>query len=87
VTDPIVREFTDREGLRWTARRFEPTLGAPMSDAHARGWLTFEAVKTGERRRLLPAPADWETCSEARLLAYFAAARRVPPRPKSGPLP
>ncbi len=93
--DTVVREFTDAEGLRWTVRRFLPTLGpalgpafgpTPRSDADLPGWLTFECVPTGWLRRLAPAPADWETCDEETLLRYFASARHVPRRRK-GPIP
>ena len=94
--EPVVREFTDAAGLRWTVRRFEsqfgqligPAFGPPLvSDATSSAWLTFECVPTGWRRRLSPVPDDWETCSEARLLEYFESARHVRRRPKSGPLP
>jgi hypothetical protein len=92
---PVVRIFTDPEGLRWTARRFESTLGAalgpvfgarPRSDANG-AWLTFECVTNGWLRRLVPVPEGWEDCDEATLRGHFAAARRVRVRPKSGPLP
>lgn len=97
-SDPLVRRFTDPgTGLAWAARRFEPTLGGVpsagaagaglLSDGHARGWLTFECETTGWLRRLVPAPDDWSSCDEARLLEHFGAARRVPRRKRSGPLP
>ena len=94
--EPVVRELTDAAGLRWTVRRFEsqsgqligPRLGPPLvCDRTSGSWLTFECVPTGWLRRLSPAPEDWATCSEARMLEYFASARHVRRRPKSGPLP
>jgi hypothetical protein len=91
----VVRPFTDETGLRWTVRRFEPTLGGLLGPragaglaADARGaWLTFECESTGWLRRLSPVPRGWEDCDEATLRGYFDAARRVRARPKSGPLP
>ncbi len=92
----MVREFTDAAGLRWTVRRFGSSLGrvlgptfgpAPVSDTMSGDWLTFECEPTGWLRRLTPVPDDWETCSEAQLLEYFASGRHVRRRPKSGPLP
>lgn len=91
-----IREFTDGRGLRWSVRRFEPELGpalggprpwALVSDAAARGWLTFECAPTGWLRRLAPVPDGWESCDEATLLHYFESARHVRSRGKSGPLP
>ena len=91
----VVRELTDAAGLRWTVRRFLPTLGPalgpafgaqPMSDQGLPGWLTFECEPTGWLRRLTPVPADWETCDEPTLRGYLEAARHVPRRRK-GPLP
>ena len=90
-----IREFVDDQGLRWTVRRFLPTLGSalggssgstPRSDADLPGWLTFECDPTGWLRRLAPVPADWETCDEATLRRYFEAARHMPRRSR-GPLP
>lgn len=40
-----------------------------------RGWLCFESAE--ERRRLSPVPDDWESCSEAVLIGYCAAAQRA----------
>ncbi|MBV9772337.1 MAG: hypothetical protein JO040_00205 [Gemmatimonadetes bacterium] len=45
------------------------------------GWLCFQA---GERkRRLVPVPADWESCSEQKLFLLYRAASTVRGRPGS----
>ncbi|MFL5582708.1 MAG: hypothetical protein ACJ8AO_20275 [Gemmatimonadaceae bacterium] len=94
--EPTVRRFTDADGLHWRVRRFEQTLGEsygavsgswPVAGSLARDWLTFACFETGWLRRLTPVPDDWETCGEAELRRYHAAARHVRQLPKSGPLP
>jgi hypothetical protein len=72
-----VRRFTDRAGYAWRVRRFTPTGAAStLSPDHARGWLTF-VRDDGERRRLVPAPDDWETMPEDALRYALDAARQV----------
>lgn len=46
------------------------------------GWLCFESQ--GEKRRLVPVPANWDTCSEAQLVAYWAQAETVSQREAPG---
>ena len=71
------RRFTDQAGRVWSVRRFVPrTPSALLSSAHADGWLTFER-DDGERRRLVPALADWETLPDELLRSALAAARPV----------
>ena len=93
--DPVVRGFTDADGLHWSARQFEPrsdvlTGAIPgsfgVADLLTRAWLTFECQESSDLRRLAPAPADWATCDEARLRDYLAEARQVRRRPMTGPL-
>ena len=40
---------------------------------YSRGWLTFLAG--GERRRLVPIPAGWETADDAHLRLYLGNAK------------
>ena len=71
------REFVDADGRTWSVRQFTPTAPSSLlSSAHASGWLTFER-DDGERRRLVPAPADWQTLPEEALVHALAAARPV----------
>ena len=43
------------------------------------GWLVFQSER--EKRRLMPAPGDWEQCDEERLRLMLRAAR--PARPST----
>jgi len=72
----MLREFTDKKGIRWKAYDVYPTgpssavLGGPVdandrvnafpSRNHAHGWLCFESRE--EKRRLTPIPVEWELC-------------------------
>jgi hypothetical protein len=53
------------------------------------GWLCFEAgpADAAQRRRLVPIPPAWETCSDTELRAYLAQAvpaRRSARSPEAG---
>jgi len=39
------------------------------------GWLCFESAN--EKRRLVPPPRDWSTCSEAKLAQYLKSAKPI----------
>lgn len=39
------------------------------------GWLCFESAE--EKRRLVPPPSDWTTCSEERLAEYLKSAKPI----------
>lgn len=43
-------------------------------------WLVFQS-SDGERRRLVPAPADWAQCDTFTLERWMMRAERVPPAP------
>lgn len=75
--DARSRRFVDDAGRAWQVRIFAPaTAPALLSAAHARGWLTFEC-EDGERRRLVPAPDDWDTLADDALAIALASARPV----------
>ena len=61
-------EFTDRTGRSWrvwhTVPRLAELLTALPQDWKG-GWLTFECG--GDKRRLAPFPAEWETLPASRL--------------------
>jgi hypothetical protein len=76
VTEPYHRTLTDAAGRTWVVRKFSPSTGVALTPDHARGWLTFER-DDGERRRLVPAPDDWERMTDAALSAAIEVARPV----------
>ncbi|MBW3628259.1 MAG: hypothetical protein KY464_03075 [Gemmatimonadetes bacterium] len=39
------------------------------------GWLCFESAE--EKRRLVPPPRDWSTCSDAKLAQYLRSAMPI----------
>lgn len=47
--------------------------GFSLTPGLERGWLCFEC--TDEKRRLVPAPRDWDTCSDETLAEYLRAAK------------
>lgn len=64
------REFTDKSARRWTVWAVHPTTVAKgrhvaVQAEFARGWLTCETP--GEKRRIAPIPAGWESMSDAEL--------------------
>jgi hypothetical protein len=80
-----MRAYLDREGTEWTVWKVQPHLPlyrerrrAGRAEGYAgeerrrgdlqQGWLCFE--RGGERWRLYPIPAEWESCSETRLDLY-----------------
>jgi hypothetical protein len=82
-----LREFVDRSGREWKvwdvrpdelpkATRMEDYL-RPMVD----GWLVFESIDGGERRRVFPVPEDWPAMSDGELERLREVA---PPEPDTG---
>ena len=61
------RTLTDRDGATWRVWSTFPRDARTCLPGFEHGWLTFESLETGERRRLTPIPSDWETVSEDRL--------------------
>jgi hypothetical protein len=78
-----LREFFDRDGVRWkawdvTADQIHPKTRAEdyMHDL-VDGWLVFERTDAEEKRRLCPYPAAWEESSDDELLALWQQAEKV----------
>lgn len=62
-----VREFTDSRGDQWRAWDITPESLHPqtraedyLADAYRGGWVVFENLRTGERRRLGNYPMGWQ---------------------------
>ena len=91
-----LRHFADLRGIEWQVWAVRPSIReteAPEeldpTNAVKRvgvrpdfltGWLSFEA--RGDRRRLTPIPADWESASEDQLRAWLELAQVVGRRPR-----
>jgi hypothetical protein len=56
----------------WKVWATYPTVGKNYSSGFEEGWLTFEA--NGERCRLAPIPARWDTADERKLRLLLKAA-------------
>jgi len=83
-----LREFTDSTGRRWRVWDIRPEQmhAATRAEDHLQsvinGWLAFEPAAGGEKRRLAPIPARWDTATEAELDAMLERAepaRNEPP--------
>ncbi len=76
-----LREFTDEKGSRWRVWDIRPESmhSATRAEDHLQsvinGWLAFEPVGGGEKRRLAPIPARWEGATEAELGHLLEQAR------------
>ena len=83
------RTFTDSDGMLWEVWQVTPTsvqnaageIRGAVEPGYEQGWLCFEN-KSGEKRRLLPVPPDWQSYSETRLEALWEQAKSV--KKKSG---
>ena len=53
-------------------RRLNHRARVPVDDRFAQGWLVFRT--SGERRRLVPIPSDWESGSDESLRTWCAEA-------------
>jgi hypothetical protein len=78
-----LREFTDRTGCRWRVWDIRPeemhaaTRAEDYLQSVIHGWLAFEPVGGGEKRRLSPIPAGWERASEGELERMLDRAESV----------
>jgi hypothetical protein len=78
-----LREFTDRTGSRWRVWDIRPEQmhAAVRAEDHLQnvinGWLAFEPVGGGDKRRLSPIPGGWEGASEGELQRMLERAERV----------
>jgi hypothetical protein len=82
-----VREFQDEAGTSWrvwciTPEAIHPVTRAEdyLADCYQLGWLVFEAKSGGQKRRLCPYPAEWESASQAELRGFLAQSELVPAR-------
>ena len=75
-----LRDFTDQSGRRWRVWDIRPEQmhAATRAEDHLQnvinGWLAFEPAGGGEKRRLAPIPARWESATEAELGAMLERA-------------
>ncbi|MEO7455072.1 MAG: hypothetical protein ABIY52_02345, partial [Gemmatimonadaceae bacterium] len=80
------REFVDSVGVPWTVREItSPSLEGTLArvlehDRRKGGWLVFES-EDGDKRRLVPYPADWRTMTAFEIERWCMRATRVPPAP------
>lgn len=73
------RDFPDRDGARWRVWSTIPEDVRSCLPGFENGWLTFEQEASGERRRFVPIPDDWEQAAEERLLLWCRVAQPVRP--------
>jgi hypothetical protein len=93
MTQPNSRTFRDSVGLTWEVHLVEPVLLSQRADSwldklspqaasanheRRRPWLVFESSE-GEKRRLVPIPDDWTTCTDFVLERWCMKAHPVPP--------
>jgi hypothetical protein len=67
-----LRSFDDRNGQGWQVWRVVPGSSVLersgwMEGEYRNGWLCFESLSSGERRRLAPVPENWESLPSERL--------------------
>lgn len=69
-----VREFSDKNGTTWRAWDISPEAILAqtraeeyLADCFREGWIVFENLTTGEKRRLSPYPLDWESMTDLQL--------------------
>ena len=85
-----VREFTDSRGRRWRAWDVTPESIHPqtkgedyLAEAYRDGWVVFEEIASGEKRRLTPLPANWHRLPEEELELLLDEAEYVLPQKRS----
>ena len=81
-----VREFRDTAGQRWRAWPVTPGQARPgkvapryLGEFH-KGWICFEALEGGARRRLPGQPTDWTDLTEPDLCELLEQAINAPQR-------
>lgn len=77
-------EFTDRMGRSWRVWHTVPRLAdllTSLAPDSKEGWLTFESE--GEKRRLAPVPAEWESLPPSRLELLCRMAKPAPLSPRT----
>lgn len=83
----MVREFTDSRGRQWRAWDVTPDELSPrtkdedyLAQLYYTGWIVFEAMDGGDKRRLYPVPKGWGELPEAELEVLLRKAEIVPKR-------
>ena len=82
----LVREFADRSGRPWRVWQVKPGRsreglhGERMLAAFTTGWLAFEALDDGTRRRLVGTVEGWEDRPDEELIPLLETAVEVPKR-------
>ena len=66
----------DRRGRLPDRRMSNSARRSPIDAEFSNGWLCFES-ESGEKRRLVPVPENWESMSVADLLKLCSDAKRV----------
>lgn len=82
-----LRNFTDSQGNTWRVWNVVPQYATgrdedQMTPGLQGGWLCFE--NSGEKRRLSPIPADWESAAGDALEQYLRQAAAVQQRVTAG---
>lgn len=76
------REFTDDQGVLWTAWDTYPETSQRVGlGAFQEGWLTFQHAH--ERRRLIPVPEGWADAPERALCDWVRDAVAATSRPQT----
>jgi hypothetical protein len=78
------RTFTDLEGNVWEVWQVTPIsvknaageMRGAVEPGYEHGWLCFEN-KSGDKRRLITIPADWDKFTEAQLEELRLTAKKV----------
>lgn len=72
--------MTDLEGRLWRVWDTRPEKPQLVRPGYENGWLSFE-TDDGEKRRLVPFPAEWFAMDEAALAELLNAARQTGEEP------
>lgn len=86
-----LREFTDSTGRHWRVWDIRPAQmhAATRAEDHLQnvidGWLAFESAADGEKRRLAPVPARWDSAPDEELEAMLERAEPARIEPAGAP--
>ncbi|NUQ20956.1 MAG: hypothetical protein HOQ09_08340 [Gemmatimonadaceae bacterium] len=79
-----IREFDDANGEHWRVWAVTPGQATSSSPRNLgdlqNGWLAFESLSTGAKRRLVDFPADWMTMQDDELRRLLETAPVAPAR-------
>lgn len=85
-----VREFVDSYGTEWRAWDITPESIYPqtkvedyLADCYLGGWVVFETLDGGQKRRLCPIPYAWDQRPEPDLERLLDSAEIIRPRPSA----